>query len=61
MNQDDADETDSLKSFYAYKNSFEKDSIWVKIPKRGEFLPQQQCGLYERLMRVRSSDLYHQP
>lgn len=26
----------SLKGFYSYKNTFDKDSVWLDIPKHGE-------------------------
>lgn len=25
----------NLKGFYSYKNTFEKDSVWLDIPKHG--------------------------
>jgi hypothetical protein len=28
----------SLKGFYSYKNTFDKDSIWLDIPKHGKAL-----------------------
>jgi hypothetical protein len=33
---DPASPTDSnLKGFYSYKNTFDDDSVWLEIPKRG--------------------------
>lgn len=26
-----------LKGFYSYKNTFDKDSVWLDIPKHGRF------------------------
>jgi hypothetical protein len=36
MNGDTEDEEngDSLKAFYMYKNTFDKDQIWVGVPQR---------------------------
>ncbi|KAI9718291.1 MAG: hypothetical protein M1828_006755 [Chrysothrix sp. TS-e1954] len=38
MNQDDGRDAESLKGFYAYKNTFDKDSVWVKVPRRVTFI-----------------------
>jgi len=27
----------NLKGFYAYKNTFDEDSVWLEIPKRGKW------------------------
>lgn len=34
MNDADADGNVSLKGFFAYKNTFDNDSVWVDIPKQ---------------------------
>lgn len=28
-------EGSNLKSFYSYKNTFDKDSVWLAVPKQG--------------------------
>lgn len=33
---DGQDADDSLQGFYAYKNTFDKDSVWVDTPKRSQ-------------------------
>jgi hypothetical protein len=35
MNGDDSGDENSLKGFYAYKNTFDDDTIWLDIPKHG--------------------------
>lgn len=35
MNGDVAGDVYSLKGFYAYKNTFEDDIIWIDIPNNG--------------------------
>jgi hypothetical protein len=36
----------NLKGFYSYKNTFDKDSVWLSIPKDGIFSSLQiSCGL----------------
>lgn len=37
---DGGQDTESLKGFYAYKNTFDKKSTWVSIPKKSMFCPQ---------------------
>ena len=44
MNGEDLGDENSLKGFYAYKNTFDDDAIWMDIPKNGQsdialFLP----------------------
>jgi hypothetical protein len=36
MNGDDSGDEKSLKGFYAYKNTFDENAIWMDIPKHGE-------------------------
>ena len=36
MNGEDSGDENSLKGFYAYKNTFDEDAIWMDIPKHGE-------------------------
>lgn len=36
MNGEDSGDENSLKGFYAYKNTFDDDAIWMDIPKNGE-------------------------
>ena len=36
MNGDDSGDENSLKGFYAYKNTFDDDAIWIDIPKNGK-------------------------
>ena len=47
MNDPDDHDGDSLQGFYAYKNTFTKDSIWVKIPKRSMFLFSYPLAIHE--------------
>lgn len=38
MNEDNEDGQNNrggLKGFYSYKNTFDKDSVWLEIPKQG--------------------------
>lgn len=36
MNKDEeASGKGSLRGFYSYKNTFDKDSVWLDIPKNG--------------------------
>jgi hypothetical protein len=35
MNGDDSGDENSLKGFYAYKNTFDEDTIWMDIPRNG--------------------------
>lgn len=35
MNGDDSGDENSLKGFYAYKNTFDDDTIWMDIPRNG--------------------------
>jgi hypothetical protein len=35
MNGDDSGDENSLKGFYAYKNTFNEDTIWMDIPRNG--------------------------
>jgi hypothetical protein len=35
MNGDDSGDEHSLKGFYAYKNTFDEDTIWMDIPRHG--------------------------
>jgi hypothetical protein len=37
MNGEESGDENSLKGFYAYKNTFEDDTIWMDIPRNGEF------------------------
>jgi hypothetical protein len=39
MNGEDSGDENSLKGFYAYKNTFDDDAIWMDIPKHGETSP----------------------
>ena len=32
----DADSNNSLSGFYAYKNTFDEDSVWLDIPRQSE-------------------------
>lgn len=44
MNGDDLGDDNSLKGFYAYKNTFDEDTIWMDIPKNGTFYqPTSSC------------------
>jgi hypothetical protein len=36
MNGEDSGDENSLKGFYAYKNTFDENAIWMDIPKHGE-------------------------
>jgi hypothetical protein len=36
MNGDDSGDEDTLKGFYAYKNTFDDETVWVDIPHHGE-------------------------
>ncbi|EMD89945.1 hypothetical protein COCHEDRAFT_1204586 [Bipolaris maydis C5] len=38
MNGDDSGDENSLKGFYAYKNTFDDDAIWIDIPKHVTFI-----------------------
>ncbi|KAH8728927.1 hypothetical protein GQ44DRAFT_499447 [Phaeosphaeriaceae sp. PMI808] len=38
MNGDDSSDENSLKGFYAYKNTFNEDTIWMDIPKNVTFI-----------------------
>jgi hypothetical protein len=38
MNGDDSGDENSLKGFYAYKNTFDEDTIWMDIPRNGMLL-----------------------
>ncbi|KAF1841519.1 uncharacterized protein K460DRAFT_379591 [Cucurbitaria berberidis CBS 394.84] len=38
MNGDDSGDENSLKGFYAYKNTFEDNTIWMDIPKNVTFI-----------------------
>ncbi|KAL6712490.1 hypothetical protein ACN47E_000367 [Coniothyrium glycines] len=38
MNGDDSGDENSLKGFYAYKNTFEDDAIWMDVPKNVTFI-----------------------
>ncbi|KAF2132349.1 hypothetical protein P153DRAFT_421311 [Dothidotthia symphoricarpi CBS 119687] len=38
MNGDDSGDENSLKGFYAYKNTFENDTIWLDIPRSVTFI-----------------------
>lgn len=38
MNGEDSGDENSLKGFYAYKNTFEDDTIWMDIPKNVTFI-----------------------
>ncbi|KAF2823445.1 hypothetical protein CC86DRAFT_67681 [Ophiobolus disseminans] len=38
MNGDDSGDENSLKGFYAYKNTFNEDTIWMDIPKNVTFI-----------------------
>ena len=40
MNGNDSGDENPLKGFYAYKNTFDDETIWLDIPRNGEFLPQ---------------------
>ena len=35
MNHSRSQEAESLQAFYSYKNTFDRHSVWVKIPKKG--------------------------
>jgi hypothetical protein len=37
MNGDDSGDENSLKGFYAYKNTFDEDTIWMDIPRNGKY------------------------
>lgn len=50
MNGDDSGDENSLKGFYAYKNTFDDDTIWMNIPKNGMTMCEvAQCILLNRL------------
>ena len=36
MNGDDSGDEDTLKGFYAYKNTFDDETVWVDIPQHGK-------------------------
>ncbi|CAI6335857.1 unnamed protein product [Periconia digitata] len=38
MNGDDSGDENTLKGFYAYKNTFDDDAIWMDIPKQVTFI-----------------------
>ncbi|KAF1951690.1 hypothetical protein CC80DRAFT_553061 [Byssothecium circinans] len=38
MNGDDSGDENTLKGFYAYKNTFDDDTIWAEIPKQVTFI-----------------------
>ncbi|KAH7079043.1 hypothetical protein BKA63DRAFT_531767 [Paraphoma chrysanthemicola] len=38
MNGDDSGDENSLKGFYAYKNTFDEDTIWMDIPRHVTFI-----------------------
>ncbi|KAF2032249.1 hypothetical protein EK21DRAFT_99125 [Setomelanomma holmii] len=38
MNGDDSGDENSLKGFYAYKNTFDEDTIWMDIPRNVTFI-----------------------
>ncbi|KAI4950885.1 Transcription activator amtr1 [Alternaria arbusti] len=38
MNGEDSGDENSLKGFYAYKNTFDEDAIWMDIPKHVTFI-----------------------
>lgn len=38
MNGDDSGDENSLKGFYAYKNTFDEDTIWMDIPRNITFI-----------------------
>lgn len=35
MNGDDSGDDNSLKGFYAYRNTFDEETIWLDIPRSG--------------------------
>jgi hypothetical protein len=35
MNGDDSGDDNPLKGFYAYKNTFDEDTVWMAIPRHG--------------------------
>jgi hypothetical protein len=35
MNRNSPDGRGSLNGFYSYKNTFDKDSVWLDVPKHG--------------------------
>jgi hypothetical protein len=39
MNGDDSGDENTLKGFYAYKNTFDDETVWLDVPKHGELLP----------------------
>jgi hypothetical protein len=36
MNGDDSGDDNSLKGFYAYRNTFDEETIWLDIPRNGK-------------------------
>ena len=36
MNDSDYHVNDSLKGFFGYKNTFDKNSVWVEVPKQSK-------------------------
>lgn len=47
----------NLNSFYAYKNTFDSDSVWLDIPKNGKSL--NECVPREMLIGVSSNVRQH--
>ncbi|EAT92404.2 hypothetical protein SNOG_00909 [Parastagonospora nodorum SN15] len=46
MNGDDSGDENSLKGFYAYKNTFDEDTIWMDIPRNGYWMDLNDLGTY---------------
>lgn len=38
MNGDESGDENTLKGFYAYKNTFDDETIWLDVPKHGGFM-----------------------
>ena len=43
--EDEHGTVQSLSGFYAYKNTFDEDSVWLDIPKKG----QNNCSSSQRV------------
>lgn len=57
MNGDDSGDENTLKGFYAYKNTFDDDAVWMDIPKQGGISCLKQC-LCSLFLTMYSSHLY---
>ena len=52
MNDSDYHVNDSLKGFFGYKNTFDKNSVWVEVPKQSKLAIPDQSWPYEMSQAV---------